>query len=309
VFVSTISPIWYKTIGASDTLISSVGLGCASAWGQSWFDENTAIKIVRRAIELGVTAFDTGPSYSNGNAEPRLGKAIQGVEVDKLLISTKAGTHIGANGKLFHDMGPEAILSSVERSRQQLGLDTIPLLYLHGPRKNELNNQLFDTLVELRHRGWVRMLGFSSADIEVLETAESLPVFEVVMLEYNVLRSNREHLIAELAQSGKFVVAGKAMANRLYAPTFLWPKSRADVWYLLRALKNYRRDIFRAWKRPSLGGCSGWTEAQIALAFVLSDNNIGTAMFGTTNLQHLEENVAACGIDLSYSIIEKIRSL
>jgi aryl-alcohol dehydrogenase-like predicted oxidoreductase len=153
------------------------------------------------------------------------------------------------------------------------------------------------------------MLGFSSADIEVLETAESLPVFEVVMLEYNVLRSNREHLIAELAQSGKFVVAGKAMANRLYAPTFLWPKSRADVWYLLRALKNYRRDIFRAWKRPSLGGCSGWTEAQIALAFVLSDNNIGTAMFGTTNLQHLEENVAACGIDLSYSIIEKIRSL
>jgi aryl-alcohol dehydrogenase-like predicted oxidoreductase len=307
--MATTSPIRYRTAGASDIPISSVGLGCASAWGQSWFDENAAIAIVRRAIELGVTAFDTGPSYSGGNAEPRLGKAIQGVEVEKLLISTKAGTHIGANGKLYHDMGRDAILNSVERSRRRLGLDSIPLLYLHGPRKNELDNQLFDTLVELRDRGWVRLLGFSSADIDVLESAASLPVFDMVMLEYNVLRSNRELLIARLAQSGKFVVAGKAMANRLYAPTFLWPKSRADVWYLLRALKNYRKDIFRARKRPPLATYAGWTEAQVAMAFVLSNNNVGTAMFGTTSLQHLVENIAACGLDLPDILVEKIRSL
>src|SRR5689334_805648 len=97
----------------SDIAISSVGLGCASAWGQTWFDEKTAIAIVRRAIELGVTVFDTGPSYSNGNAEPRLREALRGVERDRLLISTKVGTHIAKNGKLFHDLSPQAIVDSV----------------------------------------------------------------------------------------------------------------------------------------------------------------------------------------------------
>ena len=136
-----------------------MGLGCASAWGpgQTWFDEENALAIVRRALELGLTVFDTGPSYSRGNAEPRLGKAIKGADVDKLLISTKVGTHIQKNGRLFHDLSRDLILKSVEASRRRLGLDTIPLLYLHGLRKNELNSQLQDTLVELQDRGWVRV--------------------------------------------------------------------------------------------------------------------------------------------------------
>ena len=93
---------------------------------------------MRRALESGVTVFDTGPSYSNGNAEPRLSKALRGEERDKLLISTKVGTHIAQNGTLFHDLSPRAIVNSVDASRRRLDLDVIPLLYLHGLRKEEL---------------------------------------------------------------------------------------------------------------------------------------------------------------------------
>jgi aryl-alcohol dehydrogenase-like predicted oxidoreductase len=292
-----------------DIKISKVGLGCASAWGQAWFDEENALAIVRRALELGVTAFDTGPSYSRGNAEPRLGKAIRGAKVDKLLISTKVGTHIRKNGRLFHDLSRELILKSVDASRRRLGLDTIPLLYLHGLRARELSSQLQDTLVELQDRGWVRRLGVNSFDTDVLELLVAIPIFDVIMLDYNVLRPNREPLIAKLKQSGKLIVAGAAVANHLYAPNFLWPRSIADLWYSARALKNYRRDFLRARKLAPLGSCPGWTKAQVALAFVLSNDLVSTAMFSTTRLQHLEENIAACGLKLPVEIAEQIRAI
>lgn len=297
-------PTW-----ARDIKISRMGLGCASAWGQTWFDEENALAIVRRALELGLTVFDTGPSYSRGNAEPRLGKAIKGADVDKLLISTKVGTHIQKNGRLFHDLSRDLILKSVEASRRRLGLDTIPLLYLHGLRKNELNSQLQDTLVELQDRGWVRGLGVNSFDTDVLEALPEIEVFDVVMLDYNVLRPGREPLIVKLAQSGKTIMAGAAMANHLYAPKFLWPGSIADLWYSARAFKNYRKDLLRARKLAPLGSCPGWTQAQVALAFVLSNHLVSSAMFGTTRLRHLEENIAACGLDLPCNVIEQIRGL
>src|ERR1700733_12980419 len=274
--------------------VSRVGLGCASAWGQAWFDEKTALAIVRRAIELGVTVFDTGSSYSNGNAEPRLGRAIAGGNVDRLLISTKVGTHIGNGGRLFHDLSPKLIVSSVESSRKHLRLDKIPLLYLHGPGSFEFTNELRDTLLGLQDRGWIGQLGVNSFDTEVLEMLAGIPYLDVVMLDYNVLRPTREPLIARLVQSGKLVVAGAAMANHLYSPKFFWPKSIADLWYSARAFKNYRGDLLRARKLAPLGNCPGWTQAQVALAFVLSNPSICTAMFSTTRIRHLEENIAAC---------------
>jgi aryl-alcohol dehydrogenase-like predicted oxidoreductase len=302
------SPIKYRAFGSSDIKISEVGLGCASAWGQPWFDERKAIAIVQRALESGITVLDTGPSYSQGCAEPRLAKAIRSIDVEKLLISTKVGTHIGANGKLYHDLTRKAILESIEASRRRLALDVIPLLYLHGPRLGELDSQLFDTLGELRSRGWVGWFGVNSFDTDVLESLADIAIFDVVMLDYNVLRASREPLIAKLTQSGKFVVAGAAMANHLYSPGFLWPKSLADLWYSLRALKNYRKDLLRARRFASLGSCGDWTPAQVALAFVLSNDQVGAAMFGTTRLHHLEENIAACGLTLPELLIRQLRS-
>src|SRR5205085_10438251 len=137
---------------------------------------------------LGITVFDTGPSYSGGNAEPRLGKVLPALPIDKLIVSTKVGTHIGRRGKLFHDLSRELVLQSVEASRKRLGLDTIPLLYLHGPRIDEFNAELADTLIGLQQRGWIGRLGVNSFDTLVLETLGTISWVDVVMLDYNVLR-------------------------------------------------------------------------------------------------------------------------
>jgi aryl-alcohol dehydrogenase-like predicted oxidoreductase len=180
---------------------------------------------------------------------------------------------------------------------------------LHGLRKEELRSSLLDTLAELRNRGWVRWLGVNSFDTEVLEMLVGCSIFDVVMLDYNVLSRRRERLIDQLSQAGKFIVAGAALANHLYSPAFLLPRSAADVWYSLRALKNYRQQLFKARRYTSLGTYGPWSRGQVALAYVLSNPLVGTAMFSTTRLTHLEENIAACSLELPELWINQIRSL
>jgi aryl-alcohol dehydrogenase-like predicted oxidoreductase len=195
----------------------------------------------------------------------------------------------------------------VEASRQRLGLSTIPLLYLHGPRLHELNNKLIDLLCGLQTTGIVRRLGVNSFDTDVIERVAEFPEIDTVMLDYNILRVSRESLISRLSDCGKTVVAGSALANHLHAPHFAFPTNKADIWYLLRALKNYRTDYLHARKFAFLKNIDGWSPAQVAIAFVLSNCKISAAMFSTTSIDHLEQNISALGRELPESIQGKIR--
>lgn len=289
--------------------VSSMGLGCASAWGQTWFDERQAIAVVRRAVDLGVTVFDTGPTYSGGNAEPRLGEALAGIDPGGMLISTKVGTHLGDNGRLYKDWTRAALEKSLAQSRANLRLDCIPLLYLHGPRPENLTPELFDILEGFRARGLVRWIGVNSFDDDVLELLVGMPTFDVVMLDYNLLRVRREPIIDRLHAAGKLVVAGAALANHMLAPRFLFPKSKADVWYFLRMMKNYRGDYMRARKLSFLKQDLGMTPAQAALAYIGANPHVSVSMFSTTRVAHLEENIQAERIQLSPAVLERIRRL
>lgn len=289
--------------------ISSMGLGCASAWGQPWFSEQKAIAVVHRAIELGVNVFDTGPTYSGGFAEPRLGKALAGRDTSGMLISTKVGTLLRGDGRLYKDWSRAAIEASVEASRQRLGLDTIPLLYLHGPRPGDFTPELFDTLEGLRSRGVIRWIGINSFDDDVLELMPDFPSFDVIMLDYNLLRVQREPLIERLHAAGKLVVAGAALANHMVAPRFLFPKSKVELWYLLRLLKNYRGDFLRARKLSFLERETGVSPAQAALAYIQANPYVALSMFSTTSIAHLEENLQAKDKQLSEAVLSRIRQL
>jgi len=286
---------------------SSLGLGCASAWGQAWYEERRAIALVERALELGITVFDTGPTYSGGNAEPRLGKALRGKDTSRLLVSTKIGTHSSSQGHLYKDWSKDAVLRSIDASRSRLGLDCIPLIYLHGPKVGDLTAGLFDTLEEVRSKGMVRLFGVNSFDDDVLPRLATMPTFDVVMLDYNLLRIRREPVIEQLHRAGKFIVAGAALANHLHAPRFLLPKARVDFWYLLRALKNYRDDYRLARRVPFLNDLSDWTPAQVALAFIAMNKSVSVSMFSTTRIEHLEENVRSLSMALSSSLNDRIR--
>jgi len=235
-----------RQIGLTGISVSEIGLGCASYWGKERFNEAEAIRIVSVAIDKGVNLFDTGHSYSEGNAEVRLGKALKDRQ-DKsdLVISSKAGTRIGNKGKLYKDFSPNWIRESCELSLKRLGLETLPLLHLHGPAVSDINDELIDELLKLKSEGLVRAIGVNSFEDDVLEKVLGLDVFDFVMPDYNILCKEREPLIEKLNAKGISVIAGAALADSLYSNRVFKVKGIKDLWYLARALKNFRGKLVK----------------------------------------------------------------
>ncbi|UTP41544.1 aldo/keto reductase [Phenylobacterium sp. LH3H17] len=287
----------YRPLGSTGFSVSEIGFGCASWWGKRAFDEREAIRLVHAALEGGVTLFDTGAAYSEGNAEPRLGRALKGRATDGLVIATKAGTrHDGR--RVVRDFDPTAIEASVEASLRNLGLEALPLLQLHGPALGELTDAFLDRISGLKRRGLIRALGVNSFDPQVVALAAGRAEIDVVMVDYNVLRPERAPLIAEAAGQGKGVLAGMALAMGHTGGQVLKLRAPRDVWYALRALKNHRADIAKGARFGFLGDIPGMTGAQAALAYVLADPNVSSAVVGATRLAHLRDNLAASGITL-----------
>jgi aryl-alcohol dehydrogenase-like predicted oxidoreductase len=205
----------YRLLGTTGLRVSEIGLGCAGYWGKKIFDEAEAVRLVHVAVDHGLTFFDTGPSYSGGNAEPRLGRALAGIKnKNDLVVATKAGTRISAHGKLYKEWSASGVRSSVEESIVQLKLDVLPMLQLHGPAINDLTDDLLETLTRLKDEGKIRHLSVNSHDTDVIEYVMTLPQFGAVMIDYNILRPEREVILKKLGTQGVGVLAASSRSHR-----------------------------------------------------------------------------------------------
>jgi 1-deoxyxylulose-5-phosphate synthase len=297
----------YRPLGRTGLSISEIGFGAASWWGKRQFNEIRAARLVDAAIAGGVTFFDTGSSYSGGNAEPRLGRVLKGRDASGLVVATKAGTF--AEGRAIRrDFSPAAIVASAERSLRNLGLDVLPLLQLHGPSAGEITDELRGALQGLRARGLVRALGVNSFDPAVIDHAIGLPDFDVVMVDYNVLRLDREPLIARAAAAGKGVLAGMPLAMGHTGLQVAKLRAPRDLWYAARGLMRHRREIANGARFGFLHRQAAMTGSQAALAFVLANPDVACAVVGTTRMAHLTEDLAASGITLPQDLMARIRA-
>lgn len=298
----------YRPLGATGLTVSEIGFGAASYWGLRRFPERQALGLVHAALDAGITFFDTGAGYSRGEAEPRLGRALKGRSLQDLVIATKAGTRHAGGGRMARDFTPAAVTQSAEASVRRLGIDHLPLLQLHGPAQAELTDELIEALERLRTRGLVRAFGVNSFDPAVIEAVLALPLFDVVMVDFNVMRPEREPLIQRAAAAGKGVLAGMALGMGHPGRKAMKIRGPQDVWYALRALKNHRSDIARGARFGFLEHTPGMTGAQAALAYVLAHPGVSCAVTGTTRLAHLQSNAAASGLHLPPAVWAQIRA-
>jgi len=294
-----------RPLGRTGLSVSAIGFGAASFWGHPAFPEVDAVRLVHWALDLGVTLFDTGPAYSRGQAEARLGRALAGRDPSALVVATKAGTRF-EGGRVRRDMSLAAIEPSLELSRRRLGLEVLPLVHLHGPSAAELTPDFLGGLQRLRDRGLFLHLGVNSFDPAVIEAALALPEIDTVMVDINVLRPERVALAARAAAAGKGVLAGMPLAMGHTAPK-TWANLRLrDAWYLARALKNHRADMAAGRRFRFLHGRSDITGAQASLAWVLGVEGVSAAVVGTTRLGHLEDCAAAPGLSLPPDLAKAI---
>jgi aryl-alcohol dehydrogenase-like predicted oxidoreductase len=272
------------------------------------FDEAAAIQLIHAAVDHGVTFFDTGASYSGGNAEPRLGKALSSLKnKHDLVIATKAGSYTDDQGKWREDFSSLGVRRTVEASLTRLGLDAIPLLHLHGPEIADITDELLDTLARLREEGKVLHLSVNSFDPDVVEHSMMLPLFGAMMIDYNILRPEREPIVAKLAARNFGIMAGMALGGGLYRKDRFRIRGLQDAWYIARAWKNYRSDIRRGRNLHFLAQQQRLTAPEIALAWVLRKPEIGCAVPGTTRMSHLLANLKVSGEALDDDLLQRIR--
>jgi len=297
-----IQRVGLRPLGRTGRQVSELGLGCASYWARPGFPERRAREVFDAALACGITLFDTGGSYAGGEAERRLGRMIKasGVEPDDLIIATKAGTRSGNGnnnrGRIVRDFSPGGLIEQVNESLERLGLARISLLQLHGPEPADLTDDLLTALDRLRTEGKVELIGVN-AHADVLEHAVDRAPFDILMPFVSVMKAHNAGLARRAAEAGQGVLAAEPLARMRFAPPLArWLTSGSGLWYLARAFsrrgnkpeRRSRRCLRKALAAP------GWTRAQLALAWVLAQPGISSAVFGTTHPEHVLELGRAC---------------
>ena len=298
-----------RTFGRTDSRVSEIALGCGGYWGLPSFPEDRAADILTLAIDHGVDLFDTGPNYSRGNAEARLGRILRG-RWHGLHASTKVGTRLQGR-RAVKDWSAGGIRASAEASLERLGIDRLFLVQFHSPSVDVLEDDgAIRALASLKDEGLTSYVGLS-ADAAAARRGIELGVFDGLMLTYNVLHQTpNQEIIAEAGRAGMAVLVKSPLAHAVVSPSFRRPFTAARLWGLLRVLRNYRGDLKESRKLGFMSTVGGWEAPQVALRFVLENPSVTSAILGTTSPSHLLTDLAVSGgAPLPKEVLERLRSV
>lgn len=306
-----------RILGKTDIELSEVGYGAAALFGKNvlgkeGITEDTAYEIIATAIKNGVTFFDTGINY--GYAEERLGRCLsraikEGITTrSELVIETKCGETINPDGSYGpNDWSPDWIKRSLDISLGRLGLDYVDMFAMHGGTISDCTDDLILTFQNLKSQGLIKAYGINTFDNEMLEWIIDSKAFDFVMLDYNVIKQDREPLIEKLNEAGVGVIAGMALGQSLISKNVYKIKNRNDIWYLLRTIAFFRENLKKSKDFKFLTKYDGYTGNQLALRYVLDNEGISSAVFSTTNIDHLIENISATSIVMPEHIRKQIK--
>ncbi len=240
-----------------------------SVWGPPK-DRGHALRVLRRAYELGCNFFDTADSYGPHVDEELIAEALHPYPKD-LVIGTKGGLLRPKPSRWDEDGRPEHLRGAVEGSLRRLKLERIDLYQLHAPDPKVPYAESVGALAELRRAGKIRHVGVSNVDLAQLEEARRMVPVVSVQNEYNLENRASEDVLLECERLGL---------------AFL-------PWYPLGA-----GAALRSAKVKALAKKIGATPAQVALAWLLGRSPVVLPIPGTNSLKHLEENVAAARLRL-----------
>lgn len=228
-----------------------------------------ALRILWRAVELGVQLIDTALAYGPEVNELQIAEALHPYPED-LVIATKGGSLRSPSGEWLDDGRPEAIRAHCDGSLRRLRLERIDLYQLHAPDPRVPLEESVGALAQLREEGKVRHIGLSNASLDELERAQRIVPIASVQNRYNVADRDSEDVLHRCEREG---IA--------FLPYFPLHVARAS-----RSLEGVAQR-------------HGATTPQVALAWLLHHSQVICPIPGTSSLEHLEENVAAARLRLS----------
>jgi len=297
-----------RKLGGNGLEVSALGLGCMGmsfAYGTpAERDERESIATIHRALELGVTFFDTAEAYGPYANEELLARALQGKR-DRVVIATKFGFKFDAKGTIAGtDSRPEHIREAVEGSLRRLQTDHIDLFYQHRVDRTVPIEDVVGTMAALVRAGKVRHLGLSEAGEQTIRRAHAVHPIAALQSEYSLWERNLEpRIIPLLRELGiglvPFAPLGRGFLTGSVKRAEEYPEGdyrRGDPRY---QGENFEANLRAASAVRELGARKRATPGQIALAWLLHKGPDIVPIPGSKRRQHLDENAGAATASLS----------
>jgi aryl-alcohol dehydrogenase-like predicted oxidoreductase len=299
----------HRQLGTLD--VSALGLGCmgmSHAYGPS-SDETAAIDTLHRAVDLGITLFDTAEVYGPYRNEILLGKALKPVR-DKVVIATKFGFRIdpakpSAEMITGTDSRPENVRAVAEASLKRLGIEVIDLYYQHRVDPDVPIEETVGAMAELVRAGKVKALGLSEAGSETIRRAHAVHPIAAVQSEYSLwTRDVEENGVLETCRTlGIGFVPFSPLGRGVLTGALKKLDGLADDDFrrsLPRfAAENFDANLALVALLEEMAAEKGVAPAQLALAWVLAQGDFIVPIPGASKVPHLEQNAAAAEIVLT----------
>lgn len=301
-----------RKLGNSGLEVSAIGFGCMGM-SQSYppFPEKgEAISLLRSAVELGVTFFDTAEVYGPYTNEELVGEALEPYR-DKVVIATKFGYHIQNGKSAGLDSRPETIRKAVEGSLKRLRTDHIDLLYQHRVDPNVPIEEVAETVGQLMKEGKVLYWGLSEAGAQTVRRANAVLPLTAIQSEYSMwYRKPEEGLFPALEELGVGFVAFSPLGKGFLTGRFN-KDTRFDSTDFRSSIPRFKpenlevnQDLLELIK--DIAAKKNATTAQIALAWVLAQKPWIVPIPGTKKLERLKENLGAQDIEFSAQELAEI---
>jgi len=295
--------------------VSALGLGCMGmsfAYGPPP-DRHEMISLIRKAVELGVTFFDSAEAYGPFANEELVGEALEPVR-DRVVIATKFGFDLEPDvnaGQGGLNSRPEHIKKVAEASLKRLRTDTIDLFYQHRVDPNVPIEEVAGAVRELIAEGKVRHFGLSEPGVQTIRRAHAVQPVTAVQSEYSLWwRRPEQELLPALGELGiglvPFSPLGKGFLTGTIdgTTTFAADDFRQIVPRFAPDARKANQALVDLLAR--IAGQKGASSAQVALAWLLAQEPWIVPIPGTTKLQRLEENLGAAELELSPDDLREI---
>jgi aryl-alcohol dehydrogenase-like predicted oxidoreductase len=296
----------YATYGRTGLSVSRLSMGC-NRLGDPGVDPSQWPPIVQKALDLGITFFDTSENYNEGRSEAVLG-AVTSTSTTPVVIATKGGFSSGPS--IVRDFSEESILKAARASLKRLQRSTIELYMLHSPTVAQLEHDTWPNAIEtLKAEGTIKHFGISTTDHASGVTAIEMGA-DFLQIEYDLLDPTAEDVLLPLARKhdigimirtplARGLLSGKFAAGQAIPAEQQWRRPTGDRLQLRLARIEQLRFLER----------DGQTLAQAALRWLLAQPGVHCVIPGARTIEQLKANVGAVNGDVTADELARVASL